>query len=162
MADPMPYPTPTSAAATAVMKGNRRRDTRPETRVRSLLHAQGWRFRKDAPIQLPGLRVRPDIVFTRRRVAVFIDGCFWHACPQHGTIPRANSAYWHAKLARNTDRDHRVNHALAEAGWIVIRAWEHEPAASVVDRVLHVLGCRSPTDRRTQPADTATASATGL
>jgi DNA mismatch endonuclease, patch repair protein len=87
------YPYPSSPGARAVMRGNRRVDTRPERQVRSLLHARGYRFRKDHLIEVPGARVRPDVVFTRHRVAVFIDGCFWHRCPEHGTSPRANSHY---------------------------------------------------------------------
>jgi DNA mismatch endonuclease (patch repair protein) len=119
------YPHPTSPAVTAVMRGNRRVDTSPERRVRSLLHASGYRFRIDHRIQVPGLSVRPDIVFTRKRVAIFIDGCFWHRCPQHGTSPRANSRYWGPKLARNAARDQRVDQALRAAGWTVVRIWEH-------------------------------------
>jgi DNA mismatch endonuclease, patch repair protein len=130
---PLPYPAPTSQAVSAVMRGNRRVGTTPETRVRSLLHASGYRFRKDHPLEVPGARVRPDIVFTRQRVAVFIDGCFWHRCPEHGTSPRANITYWAAKLERNVARDERVDRALQEAGWTVLRLWEHlEPEEAVV------------------------------
>jgi DNA mismatch endonuclease (patch repair protein) len=129
------YPSPTSPAVTAVMRGNRRAHTSPERRVRSLLHASGYRFRVDYPIQVPNGSVRPDIVFTRKRVAVFIDGCFWHRCPQHGTSPRANSDYWGPKLDRNVARDRRVDQALRAAGWTVIRIWEHvgaEEAAALI------------------------------
>lgn len=129
------YPSPTSPAVTAVMRGNRRVHTSPERRVRSLLHASGYRFRVDHRIDVPGGSVRPDIVFTRKRVAIFIDGCFWHRCPQHGTSPRANSHYWGPKLDRNVARDRRVDQALRAAGWTVIRIWEHvaaEEAAALV------------------------------
>jgi DNA mismatch endonuclease (patch repair protein) len=118
------------------MRGNRRIDTKPELRVRSLLHKRGLRFRKDLAIRLPGLRVCPDIVFTRRKVAIFIDGCFWHRCPQHGNRPRANTEYWSRKLAHNVDRDKRVTVALRAEGWTVIRIWEHVPpeeAAALIE-----------------------------
>jgi DNA mismatch endonuclease (patch repair protein) len=87
------------------MEANRRRDTAPEVRLRSLLHRAGLRFRCDHPIRIDGRIVRVDIVFTRRRLAVFVDGCFWHGCAEHGQIPQANRDYWAAKLTRNAQRD---------------------------------------------------------
>jgi DNA mismatch endonuclease, patch repair protein len=135
----IPYPTPADAATSKRMTRNRKRDTRPERAVRSALHARGLRFRVDHRLRLPELAVRPDIVFTRARLAVFIDGCFWHACPEHGTTPTRNVEYWAPKLRRNVDRDRRVDHALAEAGWFILRAWEHEDVDCVVDRVLTAL-----------------------
>jgi len=123
---PLSSPAPTSAAATKKMRGNRRADTKPELHLRSLLHKAGLRFRKDYPIQLPGGQtVRPDIVFTRKRVAVFIDGCFWHSCPQHGTVPKSNQDYWVPKLQQNIQRDHVTTTSLTASGWHVIRVWEH-------------------------------------
>lgn len=122
------------------MRGNRRRDTGPELRLRSALHARGFRFRIDHPIEAGERRVRPDIVFTRQRVAVFVDGCFWHACPQHGTQPRTHAPYWAQKLARNVARDRRVDADLESSGWRVVRVWEHEApeaAAGTVAAVLH-------------------------
>ncbi len=116
-------------------RANRRADTKPEVAVRSALHRRGFRFRKDLPIRADGLTVRPDIVFTRRRIAVFIDGCFWHSCPDHGSTPRSNPGYWGPKLATNAERDRRVNRALADAGWIVFRAWEHEHPDDIVDHI---------------------------
>jgi DNA mismatch endonuclease, patch repair protein len=133
------YPHPSSTAASAVMRGNRRRDTRPEVRLRSLLHAQGLRFRKDLRIRAGGRQVRADIVFTRRRLAVFMDGCFWHRCPQHGTSPRSNSWYWTAKLDRNVARDREVDQALRDAAWTVLRIWEHEPVAAAAARIAETL-----------------------
>lgn len=107
------------------MMANRRRDTKPELRVRQLLHAAGLRYRVDvAPIA--SLRRRADIVFSKRKIAVFIDGCFWHGCPVHGTAPRANSDYWTPKLARNRARDVETTEQLSAAGWTVMRFWEHE------------------------------------
>jgi DNA mismatch endonuclease, patch repair protein len=137
------YPHPSSAAAQAVMRGNRRVDTRPERQVRSLLHRRGYRFRKDYLIRAAGVRVRPDVVFTRQRVAVFIDGCYWHRCPQHGTSPRVNSHYWGPKLDRNVARDQRVDEALTAAGWVVVRLWEHDAPEGAVARIAAALTGRS-------------------
>jgi DNA mismatch endonuclease (patch repair protein) len=121
------------------MRRNPRRDTVPERAVRSELHRRGLRFRKDLPLRVPGRVVRPDVVFTRARLAVFVDGCFWHRCPKHGNVPRANGDYWRPKLERNVARDRAVDAALGEVGWRVLRAWEHEPPSTVADRVLAVL-----------------------
>jgi DNA mismatch endonuclease (patch repair protein) len=129
------YPHPTSPASTAVMRGNRRVHTRPEMAVRRAIHAAGLRYRVDHALVVGDLRVRPDIVFTRRKLAVFIDGCFWHGCPVHGVRPRANSSYWTAKLARNRARDDRVTTRLQAAGWRVIRVWEHEDPLRAAARI---------------------------
>src|SRR4051812_7764180 len=117
------------------MEANRRTDTTPERLLRSELHARGRRFRKDCRFVAAGRPVRPDLVFTRARVAVFVDGCFWHRCPQHATTPRANAAFWREKLDRNVARDRAADLALAEAGWTVVRVWEHEAIAHAADRV---------------------------
>lgn len=121
------------------MQANRRRDTAPELALRSALHRAGFRYRCDFRIDLPGGRVRPDIVFTRRRVAVFVDGCFWHCCPEHGSKPSVNQSYWSPKLARNMERDARNTAWLTEAGWTVVRIWEHEDVASAMGRVAAAL-----------------------
>jgi DNA mismatch endonuclease (patch repair protein) len=115
------------------MAAIRRRDTGPERRVRSLLHAQGLRFRVDLPIRVEGQRpIRPDIVFIRQHVAVFIDGCFWHGCREHGQRPKIrNGAYWSPKIAGNAERDRRHTAALEAAGWTVLRFWEHERPGEV-------------------------------
>jgi DNA mismatch endonuclease (patch repair protein) len=118
------------------MRANPKRDTKPEVRVRSGLHRAGLRFRKNLMIRLPERSVRPDIVFTRAKLAVFIDGCFWHQCPEHGNVPRTNVDYWVPKLRRNVERDRATDAALEVAGWHVIRAWEHEPVEQTVERVL--------------------------
>ena len=128
---PLPYPHPTDAHVSARMRRNPRRDTKPEVALRSALHRMGLRFRKDLPIRTPERLVRPDVVFTRARVAVFVDGCFWHCCSIHGNVPRANTAYWEPKLQRNVIRDRAVNAALEASGWTVLRAWEHEDPADV-------------------------------
>jgi DNA mismatch endonuclease, patch repair protein len=125
------------------MRGNRRKGTRPERLVASALHRAGYRFRRDLPISAGETTVRPDLVFTRRRVAVFIDGCFWHCCPEHSRIPRSNVGYWKPKLQSNVARDERANRALRAAGWAVVRVWEHEEPAVAVARVVDALRARS-------------------
>ncbi len=122
------YPHPLNPGRSANMRANRRTDTKPEMALRRALHRQGFRYRKDYRIDLDGTRVRPDIAFTARRVAVFVDGCFWHVCPEHGTKPANNTWYWGPKLARNVERDRAADAALAAAGWQVVRIWEHDPA----------------------------------
>jgi DNA mismatch endonuclease (patch repair protein) len=111
------------------MRANRRRDTTPERALRSQLHRGGMRFRVDHPVRVAGRIVRPDVVFPREHLAVYIDGCFWHGCPEHATSPKANAAYWEPKLAENAARDRRTNAALEAEGWTVLRFWEHENAA---------------------------------
>lgn len=140
---PSDYPTPTTAAATAVMRGNRKYDTWPERRLRSALHRTGLRFRKHLNITGASVRVAPDIVFPRRRLAVFVDGCFWHCCPEHGTRPQSNSGYWSPKLARNRARDARVNEELSTAGWEVLRIWEHVSTREAVQLVATALDQRT-------------------
>ena len=134
------YPFPTSPGVTANMKANRRTNTKPELALRTALHAMGYRYRKDHRLDLPLRRVRPDIAFTRRKVAVFVDGCFWHACPDHGSKPKSNEWYWSPKLAKNVERDRAADEALAQAGWTVIRLWEHVPLADAVALVVHTVG----------------------
>lgn len=123
----------------------RRKDTKPELDVRRILHAQGLRYRVTHPV--PGLSRRTiDIAFTRCKVAVFLDGCFWHGCPEHGTRPRANADWWVEKLDGNARRDIETNAALVAQGWTVLRFWEHESPLRVADRV------QSTVATRTQPA----------
>ncbi len=131
------YPHPSSAGRSANMRANRRTDTKPELALRRALHRLGYRYRKDYRLDLDGgRRVRPDIAFTARKVAIFVDGCFWHACPQHGSKPRANEWYWSPKLLGNVERDRVNDAALTTAGWTVVRLWEHlsleEAVATVV------------------------------
>ena len=135
-----PYPTPTSPTATKKMRSNRRSDTKPEVSLRSLLHRCGLRFRKDYPIHLPGgKRVHADIAFTRTKTAVFVDGCFWHCCPEHGTIPKSNQEYWVPKLKQNVDRDRAIDRELMAAGWTVLRFWEHDSPEAARVGVLSAL-----------------------
>jgi DNA mismatch endonuclease (patch repair protein) len=132
-----------SAATSRVMRSNRRRDTAPELAVRRLLHARGLRYRVDHRV-VPESRSRADIAFTRQRIAVFIDGCFWHSCPEHLHLPKANADYWIPKLARNVERDAEVTALLRDLGWTVLRFWEHVPAATaareIVDAVMSARG----------------------
>jgi DNA mismatch endonuclease (patch repair protein) len=123
------------------MRGNRKRNTRPELALRSALHREGLRFRLDVRIGSPAFKVVPDLVFPRARVAVFVDGCWWHRCPLHANSPRSNTDYWLPKLARNVDRDRRVNDGLASLEWRVIRVWEHDldDLPAVVQRVSEAL-----------------------
>jgi DNA mismatch endonuclease (patch repair protein) len=128
----------TDAATSARMSRQRSRDTAPELALRRELHRRGLRFFVDrAP--LPGLRRRADLVFPRRRLAVYVDGCFWHRCPQHATDPRRNGAWWADKLAGNVARDRATDAALAEAGWRVVRIWEHESPREAADRIQRLL-----------------------
>ncbi|MEE8600788.1 very short patch repair endonuclease [Euzebya tangerina] len=132
-----PYAEPTSPAASKMGRANRRRDTTPELRLRSALFARGLRFRVDLPIRTQVLprAVRPDVVFTRSRLAIFVDGCFWHRCPEHFVMPKSNLSYWRPKLEANVRRDHRVTSALADAGWTPLRFWEHEDAEEIADLI---------------------------
>jgi len=116
----------------------RRRDTRPELALRRGLHARGWRYFVDRPVAGVS-RCRPDLLFPRLRVAVFVDGCFWHFCVEHTHLPIANAAYWHAKLLANRRRDAAHDHELSSAGWAVVRVWEHTPPAEAIDAVETVL-----------------------
>ncbi|MGY1709122.1 very short patch repair endonuclease [Geodermatophilus sp. SYSU D00758] len=133
-------PKPLNPGRSRNMQANRRVDSKPEVRLRSALHARGYRFRKDHRLDLDDVRVRPDIVFTKRRVAVFVDGCFWHVCPVHGREPTHNEWYWTPKLRRNIERDRRADTALRGAGWTVVRVWEHETPEEALTAVLRAVG----------------------
>lgn len=135
------YPYPTRPGVTAVMKGNRKTDTRPELALRSALHRSGLRFRKDHTVKVDeGRTIRVDVVFPRAKLAVFVDGCFWHRCPQHGTEPKSNTGYWSPKLDRNVERDRETDERLRRAGWEVLRIWEHETVEVGSRRVRAHLG----------------------
>lgn len=123
------------------MQVTRQRDTAAETAVRRILHSLGLRFRIDRQV-VPDLRRRADIVFVSARVAVFIDGCFWHSCPIHRTSPRANGKWWEDKLAENRRRDLDTNRRLRDAGWHVERIWEHEAPAMAAARIAKVVRAR--------------------
>jgi DNA mismatch endonuclease (patch repair protein) len=118
-------PAASSPDARRRMQATRGRDTAPELALRRELHRRGLRYRVDAQI-LPNLRRRADLVFRRVRVAVFVDGCFWHGCPQHATTAKANAAFWAEKIITNQARDRDTDRRLQEAGWTVVRIWEHD------------------------------------
>ncbi|ADI08891.1 hypothetical protein SBI_05771 [Streptomyces bingchenggensis BCW-1] len=111
------------------MQAIRSRDTKPEWLIRRLVHAQGLRYRVSAK-PLPDLRRTADMVFRPAKVAVFIDGCYWHGCPEHYVPPKTNPGYWSGKVAKNIARDRDTDQRLTEAGWTVLRFWEHESANS--------------------------------
>ncbi len=114
-----------------------RRDTPCELALRRAVHCLGLRFRVDRPIV--GSRRRADLVFARARVAVFVDGCFWHACPVHGTWPKANAAWWRDKIRTNVQRDRDTDADLVAAGWRVLRFWEHEEAAVAAGKIARII-----------------------
>jgi len=111
-----------------------RRDTKPELALRRMLHARGLRYRIDRPV-LPDVRRRADLVFGAARVVVFVDGCFWHGCPEHATWPAHNADFWRDKIETNQLRDRDTDKRLAAAGWRVARVWEHEDLAAAADRI---------------------------
>ncbi|MGO2932406.1 very short patch repair endonuclease [Microbacterium sp.] len=128
----------TNATTRKVMQGNRGRDTKPELAVRRLVHGRGLRYRVNARVE-PDLRRTADLLFTRARVAVFIDGCYWHGCPDHCTMPKVNVAYWNTKIAGNRRRDIETTSRLTDRGWTVLRFWSHEVPGSVVSRIEEVV-----------------------
>ena len=157
------HPVPSSQGVSARMSRQRRLGTEPELQLRRLLHARGLRYRVGHPV--PGRRRRTvDIAFTRARVAVFVDGCFWHACPVHGTSPTANGEWWGNKLAGNAARDRDTDIALAVAGWSVLRVWEHVPAKEAAAEVLSLLaaGAAAPLISSASPPDSGKSPPDGL
>ncbi|MFD4695399.1 very short patch repair endonuclease [Streptomyces sp. NPDC058463] len=134
-----------SAARRRNMQAIRSRDTKPELLIRRLLHAQGLRYRVAAK-PLPDLRRTADIVFRPAKLAVFVDGCYWHGCPDHYIPPKTNSSYWSAKVLRNVTRDRDTDERLQAAGWTVLRFWEHESpddcAHTIAAAVSRIRNCR--------------------
>lgn len=124
-------PIALSPAVSAQMQRMPRESSTPEVLLRRALHALGLRFRLHDR-RLPGT---PDIVFPRARLAVFVDGCFWHACPEHGTLPRNNREWWAAKLAATTERDRRKDAALGEIGWQPVHVWEHTDVTAAAEEI---------------------------
>jgi len=125
------------------MRSTKQKNTPAEVALRRELHRRGFRYRVDYP--MPDItRARPDIAFPRAKVAIFVDGCFWHSCPIHATRPRANREWWEAKLAANVERDRRHDRELEAAGWTVFHVWEHEDPIDAADRIGDVVARRSP------------------
>jgi DNA mismatch endonuclease, patch repair protein len=117
------------------MQSNRPRNTLPEITLRSALHRSGLRFRKHVR-PLPGLRCEVDIAFPKQKLAVFVDGCWWHSCPQHGMIPKTNVDFWTQKLQRTQERDLKNTLALEDSGWSVLRVWEHLGPEDAVNEII--------------------------
>ncbi len=124
----------TDAATSARMSRQRRAHTDPELALRRELHRAGLRYFVDRP-PIKGQRRRADVVFPRLRLAVYVDGCFWHRCPVHATAPKNNAEWWADKLAGNVARDRATDTALREAGWQVVRVWEHEDPRIAAERI---------------------------
>jgi DNA mismatch endonuclease, patch repair protein len=133
------------------MQRQRRSATGPELRLRRALWRQGLRYRVDAPLALLGVRRRADLLFTGARIAVFVDGCFWHSCPEHGTRPKANAPWWNDKLDTNMRRDRDTDMRLRESGWLPVRVWEHEDMSEAAHRIALLIRerrrTRTPTNR---------------
>ena len=129
---------PSSPEASARLARVRQKDTAAELRLRRTLHARGLRYRLHIPLLEKPRRVA-DIVFRRRKLAIFVDGCFWHGCPEHGTSSKSNADFWRDKIETNKRRDLDTNRRLTEAGWRVLRVWEHEEAEEAADRIMKAL-----------------------
>lgn len=129
------------------MQANRGRDTVPELALRSAVHALGLRYRVSAR-PLPQVRRTADLVFSSARVAVFMDGCFWHGCPEHHTVAATNAAFWAEKVRTNRVRDRDTDRKLADAGWTSIRVWEHEDPHQAAARIRTIVDERRPTAKR--------------
>ncbi len=133
-----------SKGRSAIMRGNTRRNTKPELALRRLVHARGLRYRVDTkPV---GVRYSADLIFTPSRIAVFVDGCFWHACKEHWTAPKTRQRYWREKARDNRLRDRKANAAYRARGWMVLRIWEHDHAEleAFADRVAKAVWRRLP------------------
>ncbi|GAB3887049.1 very short patch repair endonuclease [Microbispora bryophytorum subsp. camponoti] len=128
-----------SEAVRKSMRSNKGRDTRPELALRRAVHALGLRYRV-AIRPVKSVRRTADIVFTKAKVAVFLDGCFWHGCPLHHTVAVTNAGFWAEKVRRTRERDAETDQLLKEAGWRVLRVWEHEDPADAAKRVAILLG----------------------
>ncbi|WP_419197706.1 very short patch repair endonuclease [Microbispora hainanensis] len=125
------------------MQANKSRDTKPEVAMRRAVHALGLRYRVSAR-PLPNLRRTADMVFRGAKVAVFVDGCFWHGCPQHHTMAVSNRTYWANKVKRNVDRDSETDALLLEAGWLPMRFWEHEDPVLAAQEIAAAVRARRP------------------
>lgn len=138
---------PSSPSVSARMSRQARRDTAPEVAVRKLLHASGYRYRLNERVpHMPRRTI--DIAFTRAKVAVFLDGCFWHGCPDHATRPKSNAEWWRQKLDKNMARDAETTAHLVSEGWTVLRFWEHQPPAQVAEVVAEVVDRERPALRK--------------
>lgn len=146
----MPVPAASSPTALRRMQRQARRDTTPEMALRRELHRRGLRYRVDCAV-IPGVRRRADLVFRRARIAVFVDGCFWHSCPLHRTQPKSNAEWWADKLAANVARDRDTNERLASEGWNVVRVWAHADMVEAAQELGAMIAMRT-RDRPPQKA----------
>lgn len=128
------------------MQRVRQRDTSAEGALRRELHALGLRYRVQVPVLLKPRRVA-DVMFAGPRVAVFVDGCFWHGCPEHATWPKQNAEFWRAKIIANQERDRDTNERLRAGGWTVVRVWAHEPPEQAAQRIALIVGKRKARSR---------------
>ena len=134
-------PKSRSIAVRNVMRANRGVDTGPEIRLRSLVHKAGLRYAIDVRPE-PDINRRADIVFRAAKVAVFVNGCFWHGCPKHYSAPKSNKRYWSAKVRRNRERDAETRVLLKRRGWRVLVFWEHQPVQPCSERVVSIVSER--------------------
>ena len=142
-------PPPSSEAVSRRMARVRTAGTAPEQRLRTLLHSRGLRYRVNRQPSA-AIRCRPDLVFGPARVAVFIDGCFWHGCPQHASWPKSNAEWWRQKIAKNQRRDAETSRRLTEEGWLVLRIWEHMDPTEAAKTIQ--LAVRERRSRRGRPS----------
>lgn len=136
---------PSSAEARSRMQSVRQKNTSPESALRRELYARGLRYRIQVPVLTKPRRIA-DVAFSGLRVAVFVDGCFWHGCPQHATWPKANADFWRSKILANKERDLDTDKRLREDGWVVVRAWAHDDPSAVASRVASAVHSRRKTD----------------
>jgi DNA mismatch endonuclease (patch repair protein) len=136
--------TPPADQVRRQMQSQKTSGTRMELEVRRRLHALGYRYRVDRNL-LRDHNYRGDIVWSGRRLVVFLDGCFWHGCPLHGTTPKSNTHWWRNKIESNRERDQRVDDLLGQRGWTVLRFWEHDDTTEIVESVVkHLDGLGEP------------------
>jgi DNA mismatch endonuclease, patch repair protein len=145
-------PAPLNVTVSAQMKRMPRSSTGPEKLIRKELHRRGLRFN----VNMRALPGHPDIVFTAARIAVFVDGCFWHSCPEHGILPKNNRDWWRGKLARNVERDREKDDQLEQMGWTVVHVWEHEQPSAAAD-VIEQLWRSAPRSAARRPRRTSRA-----
>nr|WP_112232625.1 very short patch repair endonuclease [Lentzea atacamensis] len=144
--DPGPAPPASSETTSRVMRRTRRTGTAPELAVRRALHRRGLRYLVDVAPPGTNRRRRVDVLLRGAKIALFVDGCFWHSCPEHGQVPKANREWWEVKLHGVVVRDRDTDLQLAAAGWLVVRVWEHDDPEQVADRVVALVaaGVRPP------------------
>lgn len=129
---------PSSGEASRRMARVRQKDTSAELDLRRILHARGLRYRIQVPLLSKPRRV-VDVVFPRAKIAIFVDGCFWHGCPEHASWPKSNAAFWRAKIETNRSRDVDTDQRLSALGWKTVRIWEHEDTSDAASRIAELV-----------------------